>query len=51
MTASTPDRYPGEITVFKKSGGALTKRLELRGGEVINADVGSARPSRSGDRS
>jgi uncharacterized protein (DUF927 family) len=37
MTASTTsDRNLGEITVFKKSGGPLTKRLELHDGKVIN---------------
>ena len=31
-------KYLGEVTVFKKSSGALTKRLELRDGKIVNDD-------------
>src|SRR5215467_6749527 len=31
-----PNEYLGEITVFEKSGGPLTKHLALRDGKIVN---------------
>jgi hypothetical protein len=35
-SSTTSNECLGEITVFKKSGGPLTKRLALRDGKIIN---------------